>query len=85
MQQGEGKKKEHRLIRAIPSIQTLGISKETRHTAGKSRYGVSGFRILTHVDGVRPTQSPDLGSHNPWLGQQVSAAWAAKVEASGFL
>lgn len=26
----------------------------------KNRYGVSGYRFLTHVDGVRPTQCPDL-------------------------
>ena len=29
-----------------------------RYTEVKSTYGVSGYRIQTHMDGVRPTQSP---------------------------
>ena len=37
MRQGEGKKKEHRLIRATPSIQTLGSSEGTGHIAGKEQ------------------------------------------------
>ena len=53
-------KKDHRLIRAIPSIQTLGISEKTGHTAGEEQMcGLCVHRILTHVDGMRPTQSPD--------------------------
>ena len=43
MQQGEGKKKEHRLIRAKPSIQMLGSSEGTGHTAGKEQ--IWGLRL----------------------------------------
>ena len=58
--QGEEKIKDHRLIRAIPSIQMLGISEGTGHTAGKEQIcGLWVYRIPTHVDGMRPTQSPD--------------------------
>ena len=53
----------------------MGISEVTRHTAGTQQIrGLCVHRILTHVDGVRPTQSPSLhlGSHDPWLGRRVS-------------
>jgi len=91
------KKKDHR------SLQTLGISEGTRHTAGKEQMcGLCVHRILTHVDGLRPTQPPAPGdtlpvskltpppqilpwAHDPWVGHGVSAAWAPKVETSGFL
>ena len=94
MRQDEEKEKDHRLFRAILSIQMLGISEGTEHTAGKEQTcGLCVHGILTPVDGVRPTQSPDpepgthfhtlqvtpppqtlhLGSHDPWLGHQVSA------------
>ena len=43
MRQGEEKKKDHRLIRATPSIQKLGISEETGHTAGKEQ--IQGLRV----------------------------------------
>ena len=43
-----------------PSIQMLEIPERARHTEVKNRYGVSGYRFLTHADGVRPTQGPDL-------------------------
>ena len=60
MRQGEEKEKDHRLIRETPSIQMLGISEETGHTAGEEQTcGLRVHRILTHVEGVRPTQSPD--------------------------
>ena len=94
MRQDEEKEKDHRLMRETPSIQMLGISEGTGHTAGKEQTcGLRVHRILTHVDGVRATQSAEpalghtstlskvtpppqtlhLGSHDPWLGHQVSA------------
>ena len=57
MRQDEEKKKDHRLIRVTPSIQVLEIPEAARHTEGKNRYGVSEYRIWTHVSGVRPTVS----------------------------
>ena len=51
-------------MRETPSIQMLGISEGTGHTAGKEQTcGLRVHRILTHVDGVRATQSaePTLG------------------------
>ena len=82
--QGEEKEKDHRLIRATPSIQMLGISKGTGHTAGKEQmYGLCVHRILTHVDGVRPTQSSDPASGIPWpLVRTPCLFWAPKVEMS---
>ena len=60
MRQDEEKEKDHRLFRAILSIQMLGISEGTGHTAGKEQTcGLCVHGILTPVDGVRPTQSPD--------------------------
>ena len=106
MRQDEEKEKDHRLMRETPSIQMLGISEGTGHTAGKEQTcGLRVHRILTHVDGVRATQSAEptlghtstlskvtpppqtlhLGSHDPWLGHQVSAGWAPEVGTSGFL
>ena len=51
------KKKDHRLIRATPSIQMFGISEGTGHTADKDQICGLRYRILSHVEGVRP--------HNP--------------------
>ena len=101
MRQDEEKKKDHRLIRVTPSIQTLEIPERAIPSEAKKR---SKYRIRTHMNGVRPTQSPDPAPevtrpqspgwpprpcswvwHNPWLGQQVSAGWAPKAETSGFL
>ena len=87
MRQGEEKEKDHRLIRETPSIQMLGISEETGHTAGEQQTcGLRVHRILTHVEGVRPTQSPDPapGVTGP-LVRTPSLCWAPKVETSGFL
>ena len=47
MWQDEEKKRDHRSIRATPSVQRMGISEGTRHTAGKEQMGVSRYRILT--------------------------------------
>ena len=60
MRQDEEKNKDHRSIGATPSVQRMGISEGTRPTAGKEQMGVSRNRILTHVGGVGPTQSPGL-------------------------
>ena len=87
MRQDEEKEKDHRLIRATPSIQTLGISEETGHTAGEEQMcGLCVHRILTHVEGVRPTQSPDPipGVARPLVRTHVTAGWAPKVKRVSF-
>ena len=81
MRQGEEKKKDHRLIRSTPSIQTLGISEGTKHTSGKEHIWC--FQVQDpDVDGVRPTQSPDPvpGVAQPLVRTHVTAGWAPKVK-----
>ena len=72
MWQYEEKKKDHRLIRVTPPIQMLEISEGTRHTEVKSAYGVSGYRIQTHVDGLRPPKSPHPA---PGVTRPQSPGW----------
>ena len=94
--QSEEKEKDHRLIRATPSIQTLGTP--DGHTAGKEQMCDPRGRGETHTiprlctwgtlplsKVTPPPQTQDLASNDPWLGPQVSAGWASKVEMSGFL
>ena len=72
MRQDEEKKKDHRLIRVTPSIQTLEIPERARPSEAKKRYGVSKYRIRTHMNGVRPTQSPDPA---PEVTRPQSPGW----------
>ena len=53
------KRRDHGLIRATASVQSLGISEEKDTLQVRSRREVSRHRFLTQVGGVRPTQSPD--------------------------
>ena len=46
-----------------------------RHTEVKSRHGVSGHRIQTHVDGVRPTRSPNPASGATWVLVRTPGTW----------
>ena len=78
MRQDEEKEQDHRLIGETPSVQMLGISKGTGHTAGEEQTcGLRVHRILTHVDGVRPTQSPE-----PALGDTLpqSPRWTTSPD-----
>ena len=78
MRQDGKEKKDRRPIRAAPAIHTLGISEETGHTAGEEQTcGLGVHRILTHVDGVRPTQSPE-----PALGDTLpqSPRWTTSPD-----
>ena len=72
MWQFEEKKKDHRLIRATPSIQMFEISEWNRYTEVRTHVG-SLHRIQSHVDGVRPTWM-GWDSYNPqtlYLGSHV--------------
>ena len=61
---------------ATPSIQMLGISEVTRHTAGTQQIrGLCVHRILTHVEGVRPTQSPKPAPGVPRPLVRASCLW----------
>ena len=65
----------------------LGISEGTRHTAGKEQ--TCGLRVQDpDPRGRGETHTiprPCTWAHDPWLGPQVSAGWAPKVEMSGLL
>ena len=60
MWQVEEKEKDHRLIRATPSVQMLGMSEGMRHTAGKEQTGCLWVQVPDPCAWVRPTQSPGL-------------------------
>ena len=46
-----------------------------RHTEVKSRHWVSGHRIRTHVDRVRPTRSPNPASRAAWVLARTPGPW----------
>ena len=64
MWQDEEKKRDHRSIRATSSIQRMGISEGTIHTAGKEQTGGLQIQGPDPCGWGEPTQSPGLnGGH----------------------
>ena len=53
----------------------VGDLQGARHTEVKSRHGVSGHRIRTRVDRVRPTQSPNPASGAAWVLVRTPGPW----------
>ena len=60
MQQDEEKRKYHRFIRATPSVQRMGISEGTIHTAGKEQTGGLQVQDPDPCGWGELTQSPGL-------------------------
>ena len=53
----------------------VGDLQGARHTEVKSRHGVSGHRILTHVDRARPTRCLNPASGAAWVLVRTPGPW----------